>query len=47
MHRMDLTEGAVLEKGCVYVIPLMEHLALPPGLSAVANAKSSTGGWTF
>ena len=43
MHRMDLTAGAVLEKGCVYVIPLMERLALPAGLSAVANAKSSTG----
>jgi dCTP deaminase len=43
MHRMDLTEGAVLEKGCVYVVPLMERLALPPGVSAVANAKSSTG----
>jgi dCTP deaminase len=43
MHRMDLTEGAVLEKGCVYVIPLMERLALPAGVSAVANAKSSTG----
>jgi dCTP deaminase len=43
MHRIDLTQGAVLEKGCVYVVPLMEHLALPPGLSAVANAKSSTG----
>jgi dCTP deaminase len=43
MHRMDLTDGAVLEKGCVYLIPLMEALALPPGVSAVANAKSSTG----
>jgi dCTP deaminase len=43
MHRMDLKDGAVLEKGCVYVIPLAEGLALPPGLSAVANAKSSTG----
>ena len=43
MHRMDLTAGAVLEKGCVYVIPLMERLHLPEGLSAVANAKSSTG----
>ncbi len=43
MHRVDLTQGAVLEKGCVYVIPLMERLALPVGLSAVANAKSSTG----
>ena len=43
MHRMDLTQGAVLEKGCVYLIPLMEHLALPTGITAVANAKSSTG----
>ncbi len=43
MHRMDLTGGAVLEKGCVYVIPLMEELALPAGMTAVANAKSSTG----
>lgn len=43
MHRVDLTDGAVLEKGCVYVIPLMERLSLPHGLTAVANAKSSTG----
>ncbi|MDD7971476.1 2'-deoxycytidine 5'-triphosphate deaminase [Roseinatronobacter alkalisoli] len=43
MHQMDLTDGAVLEKGCVYVVPLMESLALPAGVQAVANAKSSTG----
>ena len=43
MHRVDLTDGAVLEKGCVYVVPLMERLALPDGIEAVANAKSSTG----
>ncbi len=43
MHRVDLSQGAVLEKGCVYVVPLMERLALPPGILAVANAKSSTG----
>jgi dCTP deaminase len=43
MHRVDLTRGAVLERGCVYVVPLMERLALPAGLDAVANAKSSTG----
>lgn len=43
MHRIDLTEGAVLEKGCVYVIPLMEQLDLPHDITAVANAKSSTG----
>jgi len=43
MHRVDLAQGAVLEKGCVYLIPLAESLALPPGITAVANAKSSTG----
>lgn len=43
MHRIDLTPGAVLEKGCVYIVPLMEGLNLPGGVQAVANAKSSTG----
>ncbi|SPF81841.1 2'-deoxycytidine 5'-triphosphate deaminase [Pseudoprimorskyibacter insulae] len=43
MHRVDLSNGAVLEKGCVYLVPLMEELALSPDVSAVANAKSSTG----
>jgi dCTP deaminase len=43
MHRIDLSPGAVLEKGCVYLVPLVEGLALPADLSAVANAKSSTG----
>lgn len=43
MHRVDLSDGAVLEKGCVYVVPLMESLALPDTVQAVANAKSSTG----
>lgn len=43
MHQIDLTGGAVLEKGCVYVVPLMESLDLPNDIQAVANAKSSTG----
>ncbi|MBM3604016.1 MAG: 2'-deoxycytidine 5'-triphosphate deaminase [Alphaproteobacteria bacterium] len=43
MHQMDLGNGAVLERGCVYLVPLQEGVSLPPGLSAVANAKSSTG----
>ncbi|WGW02751.1 2'-deoxycytidine 5'-triphosphate deaminase [Tropicibacter oceani] len=43
MHRIDLSDGAVLEKGCVYVVPLMERLALPDDIQAIANAKSSTG----
>jgi dCTP deaminase len=43
MHRLDLTNGAVLERGCVYIAELQERLALPPGVSARANPKSSTG----
>ena len=43
MHEMDLTDGAVLEKGCVYVVPLQEALSLPQGMSAAASAKSSIG----
>ncbi|WP_409361550.1 2'-deoxycytidine 5'-triphosphate deaminase [Bartonella heixiaziensis] len=43
LHEFDLQEGAVLETGCVYVVPLLESLALPEILSAVANPKSSTG----
>ena len=36
-------EGKVLEVGCVYIVPLMETLALPAHVSAIANPKSSTG----
>ena len=43
MHRIYISGGAVLEKGCVYVVPLMETLNLPDAVQAVANAKSSTG----
>ena len=43
MHQIDLKGDAVLEKGCVYVVPLMERLDLPGDVNAVANAKSSTG----
>ncbi len=43
MHQIDICDGSVLEKGCVYLIPLEEKLKLPADLSAVANAKSSTG----
>ncbi len=43
MHEIDLTGGAVLEKGCVYVVPLMERLNLPAGMTAAASAKSSIG----
>lgn len=43
MHQIDLSDGAVLEKGCVYLVPLMENLDLPDHITAIANAKSSTG----
>ena len=43
MHKLDLTQGAVFEKGCVYIAELQERLALPPGVAARANPKSSTG----
>ena len=44
MYRMELTEqGAVLETGCVYLVPLQESLTLPAGVSGRANPKSSTG----
>lgn len=43
MYELDLTQGAVLETGCVYIVELLESLALPESLSATANPKSSTG----
>jgi len=43
LHRIEFGEGAVLETGCVYVVPLRESLALPADISAAANPKSSTG----
>jgi len=43
LHAISLSQGAVLETGCVYVAPLLEGLALPDDLSAATNPKSSTG----
>jgi len=44
-YAIDISAGAVLEKGCVYVVPLMEQLALSnaSGITGFANPKSSTG----
>jgi dCTP deaminase len=42
-YAIDLQGGAVLEKGCVYVAPLLESLALSEGIAGFANPKSSTG----
>lgn len=43
LHEIDLSVGAVLEKGCVYLVPLQESLALGERLAGFANPKSSTG----
>ncbi len=43
LHEIDLAKGAVLETGCVYLVPLQEGLSLPERVSAAANPKSSTG----
>src|SRR5882724_2443425 len=43
LHEIALTAGAVLETNCVYIVPLLESLALPQDIAAAANPKSSTG----
>jgi dCTP deaminase len=43
LHEIALSDGAVLETNCVYIVPLLESLALPEDVSASANPKSSTG----
>ena len=43
LHELDLENGAILETGCVYLVPLLESLELPQDIEASANPKSSTG----
>ena len=43
LHEISLGDGAVLETGCVYIVPLIESLALPRDIAASTNPKSSTG----
>jgi dCTP deaminase len=43
MHRIDLSNGAIFEKGSIYLVELMEHLALRRRTSAITNTKSSIG----
>lgn len=43
LHEIDLSAGAVLERGCVYLVPLVERLALSGAVRAASNPKSSTG----
>jgi dCTP deaminase len=42
-QRIDLRDGAVLERDRPYLVPLIEELALPGDVRAKANPKSSTG----
>jgi dCTP deaminase len=43
MYPVDISQGAVLEKGSVYIVPLLESVALGFRMTAFANPKSSTG----
>ncbi|MGF1475856.1 MAG: 2'-deoxycytidine 5'-triphosphate deaminase [Geminicoccaceae bacterium] len=43
MHSFAIETGAVLEKGCVYLVELEESVSLPDRLDGIANPKSSTG----
>ncbi|MEZ5990546.1 MAG: 2'-deoxycytidine 5'-triphosphate deaminase [Planctomycetota bacterium] len=43
LFTFDLTEGAILERGHCYVIPLLESVRLPADVQAQSNPKSSTG----
>jgi len=42
-QKIDLRDGAVLERDRPYLVPLIEELALPDDVRAKANPKSSTG----
>ncbi|HEX4117392.1 MAG TPA: 2'-deoxycytidine 5'-triphosphate deaminase [Rhizomicrobium sp.] len=43
MHEVDLSQGAVLETGCVYIVPLLERAEFSARISGITNPKSSTG----
>ncbi len=43
MYEMDISEGGILERGSVYLIPLVEELNLPADVDGKANPKSTTG----
>ena len=40
LHEFSLSTGAVLETNCVYIVPLIESLALPSNIAAATNPKS-------
>ena len=43
LYEFDISDGGILEKNAIYLIPLMEELALPDSIYGLANPKSSTG----
>ncbi|MBI5491892.1 MAG: 2'-deoxycytidine 5'-triphosphate deaminase [Deltaproteobacteria bacterium] len=43
MYETDISSGGILEKGHVYLIPLIEELNLPKDIRGRANPKSTTG----
>jgi dCTP deaminase len=43
LYQIDLSQGALLEPGAVYLVQLDEALSLPHDVAAIANPKSSTG----
>src|SRR6266446_7707278 len=43
MHEMDISNGGVLERSCVYIIPLLEGLSLRSRMSALGNPTATTG----
>ncbi len=43
IETIDITSPAILERGAIYIFPLMESLALPSDIYGIANPKSTTG----
>ena len=43
IDRITLESGATLQRGSVYLVPLLERLALPPSVRGRCNPKSTTG----
>jgi dCTP deaminase len=43
IRKVSLEESTVFAPNSVFIVPLVESLALPPGISGKANPKSTTG----
>src|SRR5262249_59704150 len=42
LHEFSLAGGAVLETGCVYIVPLIDSLAIPAELPPATSQTKST-----